>query len=237
MVNPDLFESYLNLTFPKDLSLVGSVKFPTGNKTIDLKNLTNYYIVKQRVEDFSEDRPLMKLYAENPLHFIRSEILKKDMSLREELDSRLLSLENSVNDYSGAHPRKISEIYSNLEFLSLAYNYIGSNVDFESAKEIIKSKVHSKVNSNKKVSKIKHRFNYSTLLHSALLVGGLYLGSTLFPQEKIIHTTINKKIYENTFLPLEKRVNQFVFDRNLLLKYESDLVQELVHENNTLRGD
>lgn len=232
MVNPDLFESYLHLTLPKDLSFISGVNISGQNKSNVLSNLTQYSIIKQRVDDFYSDRDLMNLYSDDPLDYVNSEILKKDVLLSNQLDSRIKKLKDSVNNYSGNNSRKFVEVESELEFISLANSFIGSDVDVDLVKNKIRKKLYSskKFSSNKFVNK---NFNYRNLVYGALLIGGMYVGHSLFPKERRIYTTINKDVYENPSIPLDEKMNQFVYDRNLLLKYEYDLVQSLVDKHNS----
>ncbi|MBN1175049.1 hypothetical protein JXA48_00225 [Candidatus Woesearchaeota archaeon] len=236
MVNPDLFESYLNLRLPKDLSFVSSFSLRSKDKTKTLSDLAQYTVIKQRVQDFSSDSALVRLYSQNPLNYINSEILKKDISLSQDINSIIQQIKNSVNDYAGSNSRKIVEVESDLEFITLANAFIDSDVDVDYLKEKIRSKLYSKIKrNNRKTSRF--NFNYKNLIYGFLLVGGMYVGHSVFPKEKRMYTTIDKDIYENPSIPLEKKMNQFVYDRNLLLKYEYDLVQNLVNENNKLKGD
>ena len=237
MSNPDLFESYVNMSLPKDISFVGSVKIPSSTKTSSLSDLLEYRIIKTRVNDFSSDQSLMGLYHNNPLDSINSEILKKDLDLRKELDSRILKLRNDVDAYSGSHPRKLSVVESELEFLSVVDNYVGSDIDFDSVKDSIRKKMYDRLASQKKPVKNILLSGYRNIAYAAVLLGGLYLGHSLFPKEKRLYTTISKDIYEDASIPLDKKVKQFAYDRNLLLKYESELVQGLIDENQDLKGE
>lgn len=234
MINPDLFESYLNLTLPKDLSFISSVNLPSNNKTKSLDVLAQYNVIKQRVRDFSSDSSLIQLYPQNPLDYINSEILKKDISLTQDINSRLEQIRASVSKYSGTNSRKVIEVESNLEFISLATAFVGSDVDIDSVKESIRLNLYSKLKNNKKNGSL--NFNYKNIIYGFLLVGGMYIGHSFFPKEKRMYTTIDKSLYENPAVPLDKKLNQFVYDRNLLLKYEHDIVTNLVEEKNN-RGN
>jgi len=244
MISPDIFEAYLNISLPKDIAFLSSFKFPLKNNSTYLEGLAQYQTVKQRVDDFSSDDELIDIYSENPLNFIRSELLKKEVYLRESFDVSLSKIVKSVDDYSGSHPRKFEEVNSDLQFLSVVYAFTGSNVNFNKVKKSIYSTLNEKINSTENSSD-KNSFKYfllskspiKNLVNAAILVGGIYLGHSLFPKEKQVYTTIDKSIYENSAVSLERKLDQFVSDRNSLSIYESKIFQDLINENSELKGD
>lgn len=230
MVNADLFEAYLNMSLPKDIFFINSLKLPV-NDSDSIDDLVAYSVIKKQVSGFSSNKDLMSLYLDNPLSSIESAILEKDVSLRDDFDSTLLKYKES-NSYSGDHKRKLFEVQDKLEYFSLVHSFTGSNINFNSFKKQMYTDVYNKVHPNKEHIPYTLPPKQSMITVGGLLVGlSLFAGSYFFPKEKEIITTIDSSFYESSTPTPREKLNQFIVDRNYLSRFESEIFQDVVDKN------